>query len=59
MIIFDTNVVSEAMKPAPHYAELAGFAESAKVTGRGFPTPDGYIRSLARVHRGIPRHRAL
>ena len=110
MILLDTNVVSEAMKPAPHpavqawlneqlsetlfissvtvaevlfgigvlpagrrkdmlvqtfdglmrlfrnrvlpfdldaarcYAELAG---TAKVTGRGFPIPDGYIAAIA------------
>ena len=87
MIVLDTNVVSEAMKPAPdvtviawlndlaagsrknkrdlslsgllesfenrtlpfetdaarHYSDLA---EAAKQSGRGFPTPDGYIAAI-------------
>lgn len=87
MIVLDTNVVSEAMKPEPdaavrswlneqvaetlylssvtlaellelfkdrvlpfdtdaarHYADLA---VTAKSSGRGFPTPDGYIAAIA------------
>lgn len=37
MILLDTNVVSEATKPEPDAAVMA------KNSGRGFPTPDGYI----------------
>jgi toxin FitB len=51
MIVLDTNVVSESMKPSEHrarsYAELA---TRARVAGKGFPMPDGYIAATAAAH---------
>jgi predicted nucleic acid-binding protein len=56
MIVLDTNVISEAMKPEPHPAVrawlnaarcYADLAVTAKSSGHGFPTPDGYIAAIA------------
>ena len=47
MIVLDTNVVAEAMKPAPWPTVRAWLAVLATPSGRGFPTPDGYIAAIA------------
>ena len=44
MDMFRDRVLSFDINAARHYAELA---VTAKVTGRGFPTPDGYIAAIA------------
>lgn len=40
VLAFDTNA-------ARHYAELA---LAARASGKGFPTPDGYIAAIANAH---------
>ena len=47
-----TNVVSEAMKAQPNPAVLAIIA---RATGKGFPTPNGYIAAIANVHKALQR----
>jgi len=42
--LFRGRVLSFDIDAARHYAELA---VKAKVAGRGFPTPDGYIAAIA------------
>ena len=49
MGLFRDRVLSFDTDAARHYAELA---VTAKVAGRGFPTPDGYICAIA-VSRGF------
>jgi predicted nucleic acid-binding protein len=44
MGLFRDRVLSFDTDAARHYAELA---VTAKVAGRGFPTPDGYIAAIA------------
>ncbi len=44
MDMFRDRVLSFDIDAVRHYAELA---VTAKVTGRGFPTPDGYIAAIA------------
>jgi predicted nucleic acid-binding protein len=47
--LFNDRVLSFDTDAARHYADLA---VSAKNSGRGFPTPDGYIAAIA-VSRGF------
>ncbi len=49
MGLFKDRVLPFDIDAARHYAELA---VKAKVAGRGFPTPDGYIAAIA-VSRGF------
>lgn len=49
MGLFRDRVLPFDTDAARHYAELA---VKAKVAGRGFPTPDGYIAAIA-VSRGF------
>jgi predicted nucleic acid-binding protein len=42
--LFRDRVLPFDIDAARHYAELA---VTAKVAGRGFPTPDGYIAAIA------------
>ncbi len=44
MGLFRDRVLSFDITAARHYAELA---VTAKIAGRGFPTPDGYIAAIA------------
>ena len=44
MELFKDRILSFDVKAAQHYADLAMIA---KVSGRGFPTPDGYIAAIA------------
>jgi predicted nucleic acid-binding protein len=44
MGLFEGRVLSFDIDAARHYAELA---VKARVAGRGFPTPDGYIAAIA------------
>ena len=44
MGLFRDRVLPFDIDAARHYAELA---VTAKVAGRGFPTPDGYIAAIA------------
>lgn len=44
MGLFKDRVLSFDVEAARHYADLAVVA---KVSGRGFPTPDGYIAAIA------------
>jgi predicted nucleic acid-binding protein len=44
MGLFRDRVLPFDIDAARHYAELAVMA---KVAGRGFPTPDGYIAAIA------------
>lgn len=47
--LFRDRILPFDIDAARHYAELA---VTAKVAGRGFPTPDGYIAAIA-VSRGF------
>jgi toxin FitB len=49
MGLFTDRVLPFDTDAARHYAELA---VTAKIKGRGFPTPDGYIAAIA-VSRGF------
>jgi hypothetical protein len=49
MGLFRDRVLPFDVDAARHYAELA---VTARVAGRGFPTPDGYIAAIA-VSRGF------
>ena len=44
MRLFRDRVLPLDIDAAQHYAELA---VTAKIAGRGFPTPDGYIAAIA------------
>lgn len=44
MALFKDRVLPFDVEAARHYADLAVVA---KVSGRGFPTPDGYIAAIA------------
>ena len=44
MGLFKDRVLPFDVEAARHYADLAAVA---KVSGRGFPTPDGYIAAIA------------
>lgn len=44
MRLFRDRVLAFDIDAARHYAELA---VTAKIAGRGFPTPDGYIAAIA------------
>lgn len=44
MVLFKDRVLPFDVDAAKHYADLA---MAAKIKGRGFPTPDGYIASIA------------
>jgi predicted nucleic acid-binding protein len=44
MELFKDRVLLFDVEAARHYADLAVVA---KVSGRGFPTPDGYIAAIA------------
>ena len=44
MGLFKDRVLSFDVEAARHYADLAVVA---KISGRGFPTPDGYIAAIA------------
>jgi hypothetical protein len=48
--LFGGRVLSFDIDAARHYAELA---VKAKVAGRGFPTPDGYIAAIAASRRFV------
>ena len=50
MGLFRDRVLPFDIDAARHYAELA---VSAKVSGRGFPTPDGYIAAITASRRFI------
>jgi predicted nucleic acid-binding protein len=50
MNLFRDRVLPFDTDAARHYAELA---VTAKVAGRGFPTPDGYIAAIAASRRFI------
>nr|WP_315399871.1 type II toxin-antitoxin system VapC family toxin [uncultured Duganella sp.] len=50
MSLFRDRVLPFDTDAARHYAELA---VTAKVAGRGFPTPDGYIAAIAASRRFI------
>lgn len=45
--LFRKRVLAFDTEAARHYAELA---VKAKAAGKGFPTPDGYIASIATAH---------
>lgn len=44
MALFHDRILPFDIEAARHYADLAVIA---KVSGRGFPTPDGYIAAIA------------
>jgi len=44
MVLFKNRVLSFDIDAARHYADLA---VEAKTSGKGFPTPDGYIAAVA------------
>ncbi len=44
MGLFRDRVLSFDINAARHYAELA---VTAKIAGRGFPTPEGYLAAIA------------
>ncbi|WGG49857.1 type II toxin-antitoxin system VapC family toxin [Rugamonas sp. DEMB1] len=50
MVPFRDRVLPFDVDAARHYADLA---VAAKVAGRGFPTPDGYIAAIAVSRRFI------
>jgi predicted nucleic acid-binding protein len=50
MLLFRERVLPFDIDAARYYAELA---VTAKVAGRGFPTPDGYIAAIAVSRRFI------
>ena len=50
MGLFKDRVLPFDVEAARHYADLAVVA---KVSGRGFPTPDGYIAAIAASRRFI------
>jgi hypothetical protein len=45
--LFGDRVLAFGTDEARHYAELA---VTARTTGKGFPTPDGYIAAIAAAH---------
>jgi len=45
--LFEERVLAFDVDAARHYAELA---VTARTTGKGFPTPDGYIAATAVAH---------
>ncbi|MHB1282325.1 MAG: PIN domain-containing protein [Metallibacterium scheffleri] len=45
--LFGNRVLAFDTDAARHYAELA---VTARATGKGFPTPDGYIAAIAAAH---------
>jgi len=45
--LFGERVLSFDTEAARHYADLA---VKARAAGKGFPTPDGYIASIAAAH---------
>jgi predicted nucleic acid-binding protein len=45
--LFDGRILSFDTDAARHYADLA---VAARNTGKGFPTPDGYIAAIAAAH---------
>ena len=45
--LFDRRILAFDTDAARHYADLA---VSARKTGKGFPTPDGYIAAIATAH---------
>jgi len=45
--LFEERVLAFDVDAARHYAELA---VTARTTGKGFPTPDGYIAAIAVAH---------
>lgn len=45
--LFGDRVLAFDIDAARHYAELA---VTARVAGKGFPTPDGYIAAIANAH---------
>ena len=45
--LFGDRVLAFDTDAARHYAELA---VTARATGKGFPTPDGYIAAIAAAH---------
>jgi predicted nucleic acid-binding protein len=45
--LFEGRVLSFDIDAARHYAELAA---TARIAGRGFPAPDGYIAAIAASH---------
>jgi len=48
--LFRGRILSFDIEAARHYAELA---TAAKSSGRGFPTPDGYIAAIAASRKFI------
>jgi len=48
--LFEGRILSFDSIAAQYYAELA---VQAKVAGKGFPVPDGYIAAIAAAHRFI------
>jgi len=47
LALFEGRILAFDIDAARHYAELA---LAARVAGRGFPTPDGYIAAIAKAH---------
>ena len=47
LVLFAARVLSFDIAAARHYAVLA---TKARATGKGFPTPDGYIAAIAAAH---------
>lgn len=47
MKLFEERILPFDIAAARHYAELA---VKARAAGKGFPTPDGYIASIAASH---------
>ncbi|MBU6403714.1 MAG: type II toxin-antitoxin system VapC family toxin [Betaproteobacteria bacterium] len=45
--LFGNRILAFDTDAARHYAELA---VTARATGKGFPTPDGYIAAIAAAH---------
>jgi len=46
--LFSGRIVPFDHEAARHYADLA---VAARMVGKGFPTPDGYIAAIASAHR--------
>jgi predicted nucleic acid-binding protein len=47
LALFDGKILAFDINAARHYADLA---VTARNTGKGFPTPDGYIAAIAAAH---------
>lgn len=47
LALFEARILSFDTEAARHYGDLA---VKARAAGKGFPTPDGYIASIAAAH---------